>query len=102
LLSNAIRHAPAGGHIAVRAWAEGQRACLAVSDDGPGIAPEELPHLFERFYRTDRARARADGGTGLGLAIARQIVEAHGGEIAVDSRLGEGTTFTVRLPALPA
>ena len=98
LLSNAIRHAPEGGHITVRAWAEREHVCMAVIDDGAGIDPQDLPHLFERFYRTDRARARTDGGTGLGLAIARQIVEAHGGEITVSSSPGEGTTFTVCLP----
>ena len=100
LLSNAIRHAPEGGHVTIRAWVDGARACMAVIDDGAGIEPAELPHLFERFYRTDRARARSDGGTGLGLAIAKQIVEAHGGEITVASRPGEGTTFTVCLPPL--
>jgi two-component system OmpR family sensor kinase len=73
-------------------------AALSVSDDGPGIPPEHLPHLFERFYRVDKARSRAAGGTGLGLALAGGIAEAHDGWVTVDSRTGEGTVFTVWLP----
>jgi signal transduction histidine kinase len=71
---------------------------LQVHDTGVGIAAEHLPHLFERFYRVDAARARADGGSGLGLAIAQWIAQAHGGQISVESELGRGSTFTVRLP----
>jgi signal transduction histidine kinase len=97
LLSNAIRHTPPDGSVTVHAWADAQGTHMAVRDTGCGIAPEDLPHLFERFYRADRARSRADGGTGLGLAIAKQLVEAHGGKIAVESTVGVGTTFTITL-----
>lgn len=71
---------------------------ITVTDTGPGIEPEHLPHIFERFYRTDEARARNRGGAGLGLAIAKQFVLAHNGDIEAQSRPGEGTTFIVRLP----
>jgi signal transduction histidine kinase len=71
---------------------------LRVADTGVGIEPEHLPHLFERFYRADQSRARVAGGSGLGLAISQWIATAHGGDISVESTLGEGTTFTVRLP----
>jgi signal transduction histidine kinase len=74
------------------------RARLRVSDSGVGIAPEHLPHLFERFYRADAARSRDEGGAGLGLAICQWIASAHQGTIAVQSTPGEGTTFTVSLP----
>jgi heavy metal sensor kinase len=99
LLDNAIRHTPAGGRIrvAVAATADGQ-ARVAVRDEGEGIAPEHLPHLFERFYRADGARGRSSGGTGLGLAIAQAICRAHGGEIAVTSAPDQGATFLVTLP----
>jgi heavy metal sensor kinase len=98
LVDNAIRYTPIGGHVTLTWDRQGHFARLAVSDTGSGIAPEDLPHLFERFYRADRARARAAGGTGLGLAIAKWIAEVHGGRIAVDSRPGYGTTATVWLP----
>ena len=100
LLDNAIRHTPPGGRIrvAVAATADGQ-ARIAVRDEGEGIAPEHLPHLFERFYRADGARGRASGGTGLGLAIAQAICRAHGGEISVTSAPGQGATFLVTLPS---
>ena len=99
LLDNAIRHTPPGARIrvAVAATPHGE-ARLAVRDEGEGIAPEHLPHLFERFYRADGARGRSSGGTGLGLAIARTIARAHGGEIAVTSSPGLGATFVVTLP----
>jgi len=74
------------------------RVRISVQDNGPGIAPEDLPHLFDRFYRSDRSRARAEGGTGLGLSIARHLAQAHGGDITVTSVLGQGATFTVILP----
>jgi signal transduction histidine kinase len=100
LLDNAIRHTPPSGQVVVEiAPLPGSGAILRVRDSGEGIAPEHLPHIFERFYRADGARARATGGTGLGLAIARAIVTAHGGEIAVDSKPGLGATFTIVLPA---
>jgi signal transduction histidine kinase len=71
---------------------------VTVADTGPGIAPEHLPRLFDRFYRVDTARAREDGGTGIGLAIARSVVEAHGGRIWAESEPGKGSTFTFELP----
>jgi len=99
LLDNAIRHTPSGGRIrvAVAATPDGQ-ARIAVRDEGEGIAPEHLPHLFERFYRADGARGRSSGGTGLGLAIAQAICRAHGGEISVTSDPDQGATFLVTLP----
>jgi two-component system sensor histidine kinase BaeS len=97
LVSNALRYTPAGGRVTLRAWGEGKQVRIAVSDTGPGIAPKDQTHLFDRFYRADVARDRASGGSGLGLAIARALVEAHGGEIWVESALGEGTTFTIIL-----
>lgn len=100
LLDNAIRHTPAPGHIrvAVANTADGF-ARIGVRDDGEGIDEEHLPHLFKRFYRADGARGRASGGTGLGLAIARSICQLHGGDIAVSSAPGQGTTFIVSLPS---
>jgi len=95
LVSNALR---AGGEVTVSAWAQGDLARLSVTDTGTGIAPEHLPHLFDRFWRADSARSRAEGGRGLGLAIVKQIVTDHGGTISVVSRLGHGSTFTVSLP----
>jgi signal transduction histidine kinase len=99
LLDNAIRHTPAGGRIrvAVAATPDGQ-VRIAVRDEGEGIAPEHLPHVFERFYRADGARGRSSGGTGLGLAIAQAICRAHGGEISVTSAPDQGATFLVTLP----
>ncbi|MFL7810799.1 MAG: sensor histidine kinase [Anaerolineae bacterium] len=97
LLSNALRYTPAGGRVTLRAWETGGRARIQVSDTGPGIAPKDLPHVFDRFYRAGTARDRASGGSGLGLAIVRALVEAHGGEIEVASLPGEGATFTIVL-----
>jgi heavy metal sensor kinase len=98
LLENAARHTPAAGHITVTARADGESAIVRVRDTGEGIAPEHLPHVCERFYRVDTARARRHGGTGLGLAICQSIVEAHGGTLTLESVVGKGTTVTVRLP----
>jgi two-component system OmpR family sensor kinase len=100
LLDNAVKYTRPGGQITVALRAEDGQAELTVRDDGVGIAPEDLPHVFERFYRAPSARGRS--GAGLGLAIAAWIVRAHGGTITVDSVPGQGSTFTVRLPALPA
>ncbi|HEY1111331.1 MAG TPA: ATP-binding protein [Opitutaceae bacterium] len=100
LLQNAVRYNRDGGAIRVTtsASANENEAVLTVSDTGSGIAAEALPHVFERFYRADKARSRAQGGTGLGLAICKAIVEAHGGSIAVESEVGKGTTVAVRVP----
>jgi signal transduction histidine kinase len=106
LLDNGLTHTPPGGKITVAAhdacpepsrrddqWVE-----VSVRDTGAGIAAEDLPYVFERFYRADKSRSRATGGAGLGLAIARSLVEAHGGRIWVESTEGEGCTFTLTLP----
>jgi heavy metal sensor kinase len=98
LLDNAVKYTPAGGAVTVAVRSEAPWAVVEVADTGVGIAPEHLGRLFERFYRADPARARADGGAGLGLAISQWIVQAHGGEIAVASQPGRGTVVTVRLP----
>lgn len=99
LLENALRHTPAGGLVTVSAGLRGGDVELAVEDTGEGIAAEHLPHLFERFYRADRARARRDGGSGIGLAIAHALVEAHGGRLRAESEgLGRGARFTISLP----
>ena len=99
LMSNALRHTPEGGGIMLRVWGDKQAVLLNVSDTGPGIEEKDLPFVFDRFYRGDRSRSRIEGGTGLGLAIARQIVEAHGGQISVSSPPNEGASFTISLPA---
>lgn len=98
LVDNAIRYTPSGGHIDLSLECLTNHAQITVSDTGQGIAPEDLPHIFDRFYRADKARSRDAGGTGLGLSIVKWVVEAHGGELEVESSLGEGTTFRVRLP----
>ena len=98
LLSNAIKFTPAGGRIEVAVEVRGGEAAVAVSDTGMGIAADELPHVFGRFYRTSGAEAASIPGTGLGLGITRAIAEAHGGLLEVESKLGAGTTFTIRIP----
>lgn len=100
LVTNAIRYTPAGGDIDVqwRTMPDG-RAEFSVRDTGPGVAPEHLPRLTERFYRVDRSRSRETGGTGLGLAIVKHVVQRHGGELQIDSALGQGSTFRIVLPA---
>ena len=99
LVSNAERYTPAGGQIRV-AWSRTpDGAVFSVSDTGPGIAPEHLPRLSERFYRVDRSRSRETGGTGLGLAIAKHVVQRHGGELRIQSQVGKGSTFMLVLPA---
>jgi signal transduction histidine kinase len=98
LVRNAIRHTPEGGIILVGAAGDGDAVAITVRDTGVGIAPEDLPHVFDRFYRVERSRNRGSGGAGLGLTIARQLVESMGGTIAVESVVEEGTTFTIRLP----
>jgi heavy metal sensor kinase len=98
LVLNAVHYNKPGGRVDVTTGVDGEAAVLRVSDSGTGIAPEDLPHVFERFYRADKSRARAEGRSGLGLAICQSIVSAHGGTLSVESILGAGTTFTVRLP----
>lgn len=102
LVANALRHTPPGTRVALGLAREDGAAVVTVADDGPGIPSEDLPNLFDRFYRVDKARSRAQGGSGLGLAIVRSIAEAHGGTVSVASTLGAGTTFAVRLPLAPA
>lgn len=98
LLMNAIRYTPTGGTIEIGAQAEEAQVTVWVKDSGPGIPREDLPHIFERFYRVDKSRSRATGGTGLGLAIARRFVEAHGGTIRAESEEQKGTCITFTLP----
>jgi two-component system sensor histidine kinase BaeS len=100
LLDNAIKYTPPGGRIELRAGPadSGRELWISVADSGVGIPAEELSHVFERFYRVDRARSRRQGGTGLGLALVRSLVEAHGGQVEAASQPGQGTTFTLRLP----
>lgn len=101
LLDNALTYTPSGGAVTVRIRPDGGQVVMQVEDTGPGIAPEHLPRLFERFYRGDFARKGESGGSGLGLAIVKEIVEAHGGTVRVESTLGKGTVFTVTLPSYP-
>jgi len=98
LLENAVRYSPEGGRVDVRLAERDGRAVLEVEDTGIGIPTRDLPRIFERFYRVDRARSRETGGTGLGLSIARHIAERHGGRIEAESELGRGSTFRVTLP----
>jgi two-component system OmpR family sensor kinase/two-component system sensor histidine kinase BaeS len=101
LLSNALRHTPAGGQIELQLEYPAQGVLLHVTDSGPGIPEQALGHIFERFYRADRSRSRAEGGVGLGLAIARKLAEAHGGTLSAANRSGEGllgARFTLSLP----
>ncbi len=98
LLDNALRYTPSAGVVSVRLQATGKWVAVVIEDTGHGIEPEHLPHLFERFYRTDWARAKDSGGTGLGLPIVKEIVEAHGGTIDVTSHVNKGSIFTLRLP----
>ncbi len=98
LLENAIQYTPSGGAVRVRLMAAPAEARIAVEDTGIGIPEADRPYVFERFFRSDRARRAYRGGTGLGLSIARWIVEAHKGKIAVESVVGKGSTFTVTLP----
>ncbi len=102
LVDNGLRHTPPDGQVVLRARREGDWAVLEVADTGSGIPPAEQGRIFERFYQVDKSRARQDehSGAGLGLAIARELVEAHGGTIQVTSQLGQGSVFTIRLPAV--
>lgn len=99
LLTNAIHYNRENGEIRIATKTEGGEAVVSVSDTGVGIGESDLPHIFKRFYRADKSRARANGRSGLGLAICKAIMEGHGGRIEVETGVGKGTTFTVRLPA---
>ena len=99
LIDNAMRHTPPGGHVQVKAARLSGKVQVVISDSGAGILPQDLPYVFERFYRGEKSRSRLTGGAGLGLAIARGIVQAHGGEIGVESLAGQGTHFYFSLPA---
>jgi two-component system, OmpR family, sensor kinase len=98
LVDNALRYTPRGGAVTLDLLRRGEEAVFQVRDSGPGIPSEHLPRIFDRFYRVDQPRTRGIGGTGLGLAIAREVAEAHGGRIDVESRVGEGSTFSLVLP----
>ncbi|KXG43364.1 sensor histidine kinase [Tepidibacillus decaturensis] len=99
LVDNAMRHTQRDGRITMRAKPKGiRKILLEVEDTGVGIPEEDLPYVFERFYKADKARTRGHSGTGLGLSIVKNIVHAHGGSISVSSQLGQGTTFSIILP----
>ncbi|MGZ4107813.1 MAG: sensor histidine kinase, partial [Tumebacillaceae bacterium] len=98
LVGNAIVYTSSGGEVVVSVEDRGEEAAILVRDTGIGIPAEDLPRLFERFYRVDKARARRSGGTGLGLAIVKHIVEGHGGYVEVESQVGQGSLFRVILP----
>jgi len=101
LIDNAVRYTGDGGSVDVSVRAEDDSVVVKIADTGIGIPQRELPRIFERFYRVDRARSRETGGTGLGLSIVRHVTENHGGEVTVESELGQGTVFEVRLPTAP-
>ncbi|OLT38045.1 hypothetical protein BJF79_27970 [Actinomadura sp. CNU-125] len=98
LVSNAIRHTPAGGRIVLGGRTDGAWTVIDVADTGPGIPPEDVPQVFDRFWRADKSRNRQTGGSGPGLAIVRRLVQAHGGTAEARSLAGEGAVFTLRLP----
>ncbi len=98
LISNAINYSPDGGRVTVTAISHGDYLEVRVSDTGVGIAPEEIPKIFDKFYRSKHPKTRQVIGTGLGLAIVKGVVEAHRGSVRVESELGVGTTFRVLLP----
>lgn len=95
LLDNAIKYTPQEGKVAIRCKQKDSRVIITISDTGMGIPRESIPRVFERFYRVDKARSRNQGGTGLGLAIVKHIVESHGGQVRVESKVGQGSSFTV-------
>ena len=99
LIDNALRHTRPGGAVQLAAEPQGHGVRISVADTGCGIAPEHLAHIFERFYRADNARGATGGGSGLGLSIAKMLIEAQGGQIAIESQVGKGTTVVVWLPA---
>jgi two-component system OmpR family sensor kinase/two-component system phosphate regulon sensor histidine kinase PhoR len=98
LLDNAVKYCPEGSMVQVRLQTDAESIIVEVADNGPGIPEEDLPHIFEKMYRVEKEATRAVEGSGLGLSIVKRIVELHGGHIAVDSTVGKGTMFRVRLP----
>jgi len=100
LLDNALAYTPSSGNVSIEAGCHNGMVAVSVRDTGSGIAPEHLPFIFERFYRVDKSRTRSTGGAGLGLAIVRQIVEAQGGQVSIDSTLEKGTAVTFTLPKI--
>ena len=98
LVDNALRHTSSGGEVVLCTERTDEGIVVQVSDTGEGIAPEDLPYVFDRFYRADQSRSRATGGGGMGLAIVKGIIEAHGGRVAVESRPQRGSTFSFTLP----
>ena len=102
VLANAVQHTPSGGTVRLTAEAPGSTVQLRIADAGPGISDQDLPHVFERFYRADRSRGGAPTGSGIGLTIARELLTANGGGIEVEHTGAEGTTMLIHLPAAPA
>jgi signal transduction histidine kinase len=100
LVENAIKYNVPGGTITIRLLRDGENALIQVSDTGMGVPEDAIPHLFERFYRVDKARSRETGGTGLGLAITKNVILLHHGAVRVESKEGEGTIFLVRIPLI--
>jgi len=98
VLDNAVKYTDENGKITFRVSVQEDEVIFQISDNGPGISREQLPRIFERFYRVDKSRSREMGGTGLGLSIAKHAIENHGGTITVQSDLGHGSMFTIRLP----
>ena len=98
LVDNALKYTKSSGHVTIVGRREGADVEVSVADIGAGISPEDLPHVFERFWRADKVRSREAGGTGLGLTIARQIADLHGAHLGVESEVGRGSVFTVRFP----
>ena len=102
LVDNAVKFTSHDGTVVVKGRRDATHVAITVADTGVGIAPDDQPHVFERFWRADKVRARVAGGTGLGLAIARQIADQHGAQLSVESEVGRGSVFTVRIPAADA
>ncbi|MGB7436504.1 MAG: ATP-binding protein, partial [Candidatus Acidiferrum sp.] len=102
ILDNALKYTPSGGSVEMRAFANAEEGVIEIEDTGVGIAADDLPRIFDRFYRADQARSREVPGSGLGLSIARWIAETHKGRIEVESRLGEGSVFRIVIPLLSA
>jgi signal transduction histidine kinase len=98
LVDNALKYTPSGGRVTIAGHAEASDVTISVADTGAGISPDDLPHVFERFWRADKVRSREMGGTGLGLTIAKQTAELHGARLGVKSEIGRGSTFSVRFP----